>query len=122
VFFARSFSRGTLPKHHESKHFCHPTYALPVERVRLDATTSCGHHTVTDDGLMQFGHSKDHRVRCSIHPLIPFAERSPLGQRGWVNRLTHDRKVRGTKARRRSGEGEKLVKPSPARPAWYGQG
>ncbi len=36
-------------------------YALPVEGVRLDATTSCGHHTVTDEGLMQFGHSKDHR-------------------------------------------------------------
>src|SRR3954447_18031857 len=36
-------------------------YALPVERVRLDATTSCGFHTVTDDGLMQLGHSKDHR-------------------------------------------------------------
>src|SRR5262245_31116810 len=36
-------------------------YALPAERVRLDATTSCGYHTVTDDGLMQLGHSKDHR-------------------------------------------------------------
>jgi transposase len=36
-------------------------YALPVERVRLDATTSCGYHTPTDDGLMQLGHSKDHR-------------------------------------------------------------
>jgi transposase len=36
-------------------------YALPVERVRLDATTSCGCHTVTEDGLMQLGHSKDHR-------------------------------------------------------------
>jgi transposase len=36
-------------------------YALPVERVRLDATTSCGYHTVTADGLMQLGHSKDHR-------------------------------------------------------------
>jgi transposase len=35
--------------------------ALPVDRVRLDATTSCGYHTVTDDGLMQLGHSKDHR-------------------------------------------------------------
>src|SRR3954453_22591474 len=35
-------------------------YALPVERVRLDATTSCGYHTVNDDGLMQLGHSKDH--------------------------------------------------------------
>src|SRR3954447_18341162 len=36
-------------------------YALPVERVRLDATTRCGYHAVTDDGLMQLGHSKDHR-------------------------------------------------------------
>jgi transposase len=36
-------------------------YALPLERVRLDATTSCGYHTVTDEGLMQLGHSKDHR-------------------------------------------------------------
>src|SRR4051795_10268950 len=36
-------------------------YALPVERIRLDATTSCGYHTVTEDGLMQLGHSKDHR-------------------------------------------------------------
>jgi transposase len=36
-------------------------YALPVERARLDATTSCGYHTSTDDGLMQLGHSKDHR-------------------------------------------------------------
>jgi transposase len=36
-------------------------YAVPVERVRLDATTSCGYHTVTEDGLMQLGHSKDHR-------------------------------------------------------------
>ncbi len=36
-------------------------YALPVDRVRLDATTSCGYHAVTDDGLMQLGHSKDHR-------------------------------------------------------------
>lgn len=36
-------------------------YALPVDRVRLDATTTCGYHTITDDGLMQLGHSKDHR-------------------------------------------------------------
>ena len=51
-------------------------YALPVERVRLDATTSCGYHTVTDDGLMQLGHSKDRctsrciaaSARCWISP------------------------------------------------------
>jgi len=37
-------------------------YALPpVERVHLDATTSYGYHAVDDDGLMQLGHSKDHR-------------------------------------------------------------
>ena len=32
-----------------------------VERVRLDATTSYGYHAIDDDGLMQLGHSKDHR-------------------------------------------------------------
>jgi transposase len=37
-------------------------YALPpVERVHLDATTSYGYHAVDADGLMQLGHSKDHR-------------------------------------------------------------
>jgi transposase len=37
-------------------------YALPpVSRVRLDATTTYGYHTVEDDGVMQLGHSKDHR-------------------------------------------------------------
>lgn len=36
-------------------------YALPVERIRLDATTSYGYHTTEDGGLMQLGHSKDHR-------------------------------------------------------------
>ena len=35
--------------------------ALPVERVRLDATTSWGYHTVTEEGLMRLGHSEDHR-------------------------------------------------------------
>src|SRR3954447_21094963 len=39
-------------------HTHYDVYALPVERVRLDATTSCGFHTVTDDGMMQLGHSK----------------------------------------------------------------
>lgn len=36
-------------------------YRLPVEQVRLDSTTASGHHGVTEDGLFQFGHSKDHR-------------------------------------------------------------
>jgi transposase len=36
-------------------------YAVPVDRVRLDSTTSYGFHTIVPDGLMQQGHSKDHR-------------------------------------------------------------
>jgi len=36
-------------------------YELPVERIRLDSTTSYGYHIVTEGGLMQLGHSKDHR-------------------------------------------------------------
>src|ERR687893_341193 len=37
---------------------------IPVllpQRVRLDSTTARGYRTVTEDGLFQFGHSKDHR-------------------------------------------------------------
>ncbi len=36
-------------------------YEIPIGCVRLDSTTSCGYHTVDPDGLMQRGHSKDHR-------------------------------------------------------------
>jgi len=36
-------------------------YDLQPERVRLDRTTANGHWSVSDDGLFQFGHSKDHR-------------------------------------------------------------
>ena len=34
---------------------------LGMTGVRLDSTTTYGYHTPTEDGLMQFGHSKDHR-------------------------------------------------------------
>ncbi|MDM8525400.1 IS1634 family transposase [Desulfococcaceae bacterium HSG8] len=34
-------------------------YELPAEVVRCDATTVSGHHEVTEDGMFQFGHSKD---------------------------------------------------------------
>ena len=37
-------------------------YDLEPACVRLDSTTANGHWTVTDDGLFQFGHSKDHRA------------------------------------------------------------
>lgn len=36
-------------------------YDLRPERVRLDSTTASGYWSVSADGLLQFGHSKDHR-------------------------------------------------------------
>lgn len=36
-------------------------YNLKPSRVRVDSTTASGYWTVTEDGLFQFGHSKDHR-------------------------------------------------------------
>jgi len=36
-------------------------YNLKQERVRVDSTTASGHWKVTEDGMFQFGHSKDHR-------------------------------------------------------------
>lgn len=50
VGFERALSRTTLR-----------VYDLRPSRVRVDTTTSSGYWTVSDDGLFQFGHSKDHR-------------------------------------------------------------
>jgi transposase len=36
-------------------------YDIPLDCVRLDSTTSYGYHAVNPDGVMQLGHSKDHR-------------------------------------------------------------
>lgn len=36
-------------------------YEVSYQCIRLDSTTSFGYHTITPDGLMQRGHSKDHR-------------------------------------------------------------
>ena len=36
-------------------------YDLKRQRVRLDTTSASGYWAVTEDGLFQFGHSKDHR-------------------------------------------------------------
>ena len=36
-------------------------YDLRPERVRIDSTTASGYWSVTEEGLFQFGHSKDHR-------------------------------------------------------------
>src|SRR3954468_5675532 len=40
---------------------CFDVYELPTGVFRVDATTSCGYHTIEPDGIMQLGHSKDHR-------------------------------------------------------------
>jgi transposase len=36
-------------------------YEIPIDCVRVDATTTCGYHTIEPGGVMQLGHSKDHR-------------------------------------------------------------
>ena len=36
-------------------------YELKADVVRMDSTTASGYVLVTEDGLFQFGHSKDHR-------------------------------------------------------------
>jgi len=36
-------------------------YQLQPQRVRLDSTTASGYWSVSEDGLFQFGYSKDHR-------------------------------------------------------------
>ena len=36
-------------------------HEICLEGVRLDSTTSYGHHQIRETGIMQWGHSKDHR-------------------------------------------------------------
>jgi transposase len=36
-------------------------YEMVLTGVRLDSTTTYGYHTPTEDGVMHYGHSKDHR-------------------------------------------------------------
>jgi transposase len=56
-------------------------YALETTQVRMDSTTTCGHHRVTEDGVMQHGHSKDHRPDLpQLKLMAAFAE--PAGQ--WI--------------------------------------
>lgn len=65
-------------------------YRLEPSVVRLDSTTASGYWTVTEEGLFQFGHSKDHRpdlpqvkVMLSVlDPLgMPLASQVVAGQR-----------------------------------------
>jgi transposase len=52
-------------------------YRLSKECVRLDATTVSGQHLVTEEGLFQFGHSKDDPSL--PHLKLMFASLDPLG-------------------------------------------
>lgn len=54
-------------------------YELPLTGVRLDSTTSSGHHSLHADGLMQHGHSKDHRLDLPQLKLMAAAA-EPSGQ------------------------------------------
>jgi transposase len=65
-------------------------YDLSPTTVRLDSTTASGYWDVTDDGLFQFGHSKDHRpdlpqlkvMVATLDPLgLPLAADVVPGQR-----------------------------------------
>jgi transposase len=65
-------------------------YDLSAERVRLDSTTASSYWTVSEDGLLQFGHSKDHRpdlpqvkvMLASLDPLgLPLVTQVLSGER-----------------------------------------
>jgi len=52
-------------------------YNLPVETIRMDATTVSGEHLVSESGLFQFGHSKDDPSLTQVKVMM--AELDPLG-------------------------------------------
>jgi transposase len=54
-------------------------YDLPIDRVRVDTTTTYGFHTIITGGVMQFGHSKDHRPDLPQFKLMAAAA-EPSGQ------------------------------------------
>jgi transposase len=51
-------------------------YELPINSIRLDGTNSFGFHEVKEDGLMQYGFSKDGRSDLPILKLMAAAEGS----------------------------------------------
>jgi transposase len=52
-------------------------YRLPSDCIRLDATTVSGHHLISEDGLFQFGHSKDDASLPQLKTMV--ASLDPLG-------------------------------------------
>src|SRR5947199_9713797 len=64
-------------------------YDLPAQTVRIDTTTASSYADVTEEGLLQLGHSKDHRpdlpqlkvVLASLDPLgMPLATEVIAGE------------------------------------------
>jgi len=69
---------------------CIRVYDIAVEAIRLDTTTVSGHWAITEAGLFQYGHSKDHRpdlpqlkvMLASLDPLgMPVATQVVSGNR-----------------------------------------
>jgi transposase len=52
-------------------------YRLPSNCIRLDATTVSSHHLISEDGLFQFGHSKDDPSLPHLKTMV--ASLDPLG-------------------------------------------
>jgi len=53
-------------------------YALPTARVHVDSTSASAYTTVSENGLLQFGHSKDYRPDLP-HVKVMLAVLDPLG-------------------------------------------
>ncbi len=53
-------------------------YDLETDRIRIDTTTSTGYWRVTEEGIFQFGHSKDHRPDLPQVKAV-FSTLDPLG-------------------------------------------
>ena len=53
-------------------------YNLQPERVRLDTITASSYWSVIEDGLFQFGHSKDHRPDLPLGKVM-LSAMAPLG-------------------------------------------
>jgi transposase len=54
-------------------------YDLRAERVRVDSTTTTGYWHITDGGLFQIGHSKDHRAGRQPQLKVVLSVLDPLG-------------------------------------------
>ena len=60
-------------------------YEIPISCIRLDSTTSCGYHALEPDGVMQLGHSKDHRPDLAQLKLMAAAAQPTLPRSGPIS-------------------------------------